>query len=63
VDSKNIRHVERDADTQSAPDGNRRRFLGGLALGAGASLAAGLSMSRRANAATLSTSTRLAYRR
>lgn len=61
MDSNELLCIERNADTQDASDLDRRRFLGGLASGAGAGMMAGLGLgtSRRANAATVSTNTRI----
>lgn len=61
MDSKELRRIERDADAQYASDVDRRRFLGSLALGAGASMIAGLGLgtSSLGNAATLSANTRI----
>lgn len=59
MDSKKLRRIERDADTQYVSDVDRRRLLRGLALGTGAGMIAGLGLgtSSLGNAATLSANT------
>ncbi len=61
VDNKEFHRLGRDADNQNLADADRRRLLGGLTLGAGASMVGGLGlgMARRANAATLPADTRI----
>lgn len=61
MDSKELRRIERDADAQYVSDVDRRRLLGGLAMGAGAGMIAGLGLgtSSPGNAATLSANTRI----
>lgn len=60
MDSDELLCIEHNADTRDMSDLNRRRFLGGLALGAGAGMMAGLGLgtSGLANAATVSADTR-----
>lgn len=61
VDNKEFHRLGRDADNQNLADADRRRLLGGLTLGAGASMVGGLGlgMARQANAATLPADTRI----
>lgn len=52
MDNKDNRSTESEIDTQDVPDVDRRRLLGGLALGVGAGMVGGLGMAHMAIAAT-----------